>query len=100
MGDLNTKFGHVNLGLKNAMGRYGLGIRNENGDMFIDLCLNCNLVTGGSLFPHKDIHKITWVAPSQHTFNQIDHIVISKKWRRSIIDVHSYRELILLATII
>ena len=62
MGDLNAKIGNINLGLKNVMGRHGLGTRNENGDMFIDLCVNCNLVIGGSLFPHKDIHKITWVA--------------------------------------
>ena len=32
------------------MGRHGLGTRNENGDMFTDLCVNCNLVTGGSHF--------------------------------------------------
>ena len=62
MGDLNAKIGNINLGLKNVMGRHGLGTRNENGDMFIDLSVNCNLVIGGSLFPHKDIHKITWVA--------------------------------------
>ena len=52
--------------------------------------MNCNLVIGGSLFPHKDTHKITWVAPNQHTFNQIDHIAFSKKWKRSLLDVHSY----------
>jgi len=80
------------LGLKNVMGRHGLGTRNENRDMFIDLCVNYNLVIGVSLFPHKDIHKATWVAPNQRTFNQIDHIAISKKWRTSLLDVRSYRE--------
>jgi exonuclease III len=91
MGDLNAKIGNVNLGFKNVMSRHGLGTRNENGHMLIDLCVNCNLVIGGSLFPHKDIHKATWVAPNQRTFNQIDHTAISKKWRRSLLDVHSYR---------
>ena len=91
MGDLNAKIGEDNLGLKNVMGRHGMGVRNENGEMFIDLCMNYNLVIGGSLFPHKDIHKATWVAPNQRTFNQIDHVAISKKWRRSLLDVRSYR---------
>ena len=77
------------MGLKNVMDGHGLGTRNENGDMFIDLCVNYNLVIGGSLFPHKDIHKATWVVPNQRTFKQIDHIAISRKWR-SLLDVRSY----------
>jgi exonuclease III len=52
LGDLNAKIGDDNLDLKNVMGRHGLGTRNENGDMFIDLRVNYNLVIGGSLFPH------------------------------------------------
>jgi exonuclease III len=91
MGDLNAKIGEDNLDLKSVMGRHGMGARNENGEMFIDLCMNYNLVIDGSLFPHKNIHKATWVAPNQHTFNQIDHVVISKKWRGSLLDVRSYR---------
>ena len=59
--------------------------------MFIDLSMNYNSVIGGSLFPHKDIHKAACVAQNQRTFNQIDHIAISKKWRRSLLDVRSYR---------
>lgn len=83
MGDLNAKIGNVNLGLKKVMDRHGLGTRSENGGMFIDVCVNCNLVIGGSLFPHK----VTWRAPNQSSFNQTDHIAISKKRRRSLLDV-------------
>lgn len=90
-GDLNAKIGDDNLGLKKVMGRHDLGTRNENGEMFIDLCVNYNLVIGGSLFLHKDIHKATWVAPNQCTFNQTDHVAISKKWWRSLLDAPSYK---------
>ena len=69
------------------MGRHGLGKRNENGDIFIELCANYDLIIGGSLFPHKDIHKATWMAPNHSTFNKIDHMAISKKWKRSLLDV-------------
>jgi hypothetical protein len=91
MGDLNAKIGKENSGLKNVMDKHGPGARNENGDTFIDLCVNHNLIIGGSLLPHKDIHKATWVAPNQHSYNQTDHVAISKKWRRSLLDVRSYR---------
>jgi len=63
LGDLNVKIGDGNLGFKNVMDRHVLGTRNENGEIFIDLCVNYNLVIGGSLFLHTNIHKATWVAP-------------------------------------
>jgi hypothetical protein len=90
MGDFNAKIGDDNLGVKHVMGRYGLGNRNENGERLIDLCVHYEMIIGGSLFPHKDIHKATWMAPNHRTSNQIDHIAISKKWR-SLLDVRSYK---------
>jgi len=79
MGDFNAKIGDDNQGVKHVMGRNGLGNRNENGEIFIDLCANYEMIIGGSLFPHKDIQPATWVAPNHRTSNQIDHIAISKK---------------------
>nr|KAG5693184.1 hypothetical protein BaRGS_014074 [Batillaria attramentaria] len=49
------------------------------------------LVIGGSIFPHKHIHKATWRSPDHVTENQIDHICISRKFRRSWRDVRVMR---------
>nr|KAG5685972.1 hypothetical protein BaRGS_017411 [Batillaria attramentaria] len=49
------------------------------------------LVIGGSIFPHKRIHKATWRSPDHVTENQIDHICISQKFRRSWRDVRVMR---------
>ena len=56
---------------------------NENGEFFADFCAFNELVIGGSVYKHKDIHKVTWVSPDGRTKNQIDFISISRKWRRS-----------------
>ena len=64
---------------------------NENGDMFADLCSFNILIIGGSVFPHRMIHKVTWVSPDHRTENQIDHIFISQKFRRSMQDVRIHR---------
>ena len=73
------------------MGRHGEGEINANGELFVDMCAFNYMVIGGSIFPHKRTHKVTWVSPDHHTENQIYHICINKRFRRSVQDVRVYR---------
>nr|KAG5693732.1 hypothetical protein BaRGS_002115 [Batillaria attramentaria] len=91
MGDFNAKIGSDNTGYEDTMGTHGLGQMNENGERFADFCALSQLVMGGSIFPHKRIHKATWRSPDHVTENQIDHICISRKFRRSWRDVRVMR---------
>jgi endonuclease/exonuclease/phosphatase family metal-dependent hydrolase len=43
------------------------------------------------LYPRKDIHKGTWKIPGTNDINQIDHIIVSKRWATDIEDVRTYR---------
>ena len=65
---------------------------NNNGERLLEICQENNLVTGGSLFQHRDIHKITWKSPDGRTVSQIDHTFINQKWKRSLQDVKAWRE--------
>ena len=91
MGDFNAKIGMDNTGYEDIMGTHGLGQMNENGERFADLCALNQLVIGGSIFPHKHIHKATWISPNHVTENQIDNICICRKFRRSWQDVRVMR---------
>ncbi|VDO95979.1 unnamed protein product [Schistosoma margrebowiei] len=91
MGDLNAKVGIDNTGYEDIMGRHRLGERNENGERFANLCAFNKLVVGGTIFPHNRIHKATWISPDHTTENQIDHICINKKFRRTMEDVRTRR---------
>ncbi|KAK3795530.1 hypothetical protein RRG08_036857 [Elysia crispata] len=91
MGDANAKVGSDNISYEEVMGKQGLGVMNDNGERFADFCSLNDLVIGGTIFPHKDIHKATWVSPDGGTENQIDHICISRKFRRSLQDVRVFR---------
>ena len=87
MGDMNAKVGNDNTDYERSMGREGCGIMNENGERLLELCTTYDLVIGGTLFPHKDIHKLTWHSPNGRDRNQIDHFMINGTWRRSLCDV-------------
>ena len=91
IGDFNAKVGSNNTDFETIMGKHGLGEMNDNGEMFADFCSFNKLVIGGSVFPHKKAHKVTWVSPDNRTKNQIDHICISSKFRRSLMDARAKR---------
>ena len=90
-GDMNAKVGSDNTGREGIMGKHGLGNINDNGERFSEFCTNNSLVIGGTIFPHKTVHKQTWISPDTHTKNQIDHFTINKKWRSSLVDLRAYK---------
>lgn len=89
MGDLRSQVGNDNTGYERNMGKHGLGEMNDNGSCLADFCAENHLVLGGTVFPHKDCHKVTWVSPNRKYENQIDHFCINKKWRRTMEDVRN-----------
>jgi hypothetical protein len=93
MGDFNAKVGCNNEDFEHVMGKHGTGDCNENGELLIETCGNHGLMIGGTLFPHRECHKVTWMSPDpqDRTQNQIDHICISKNWRKSLLDVCNER---------
>ena len=67
MGNVNAKIGSYKRGYEQVMGRHGLGTMNENGELFADFCTRNSLVIGGSVFPHRCVHKATWRSPDHVT---------------------------------
>ena len=43
------------------------------------------------MFIHKACHKYTWFSNDHRTLAQLDHICISRRWIRSLLDVRVYR---------
>ena len=94
IGDLNAKVGSDNLAWKMTMGKHGVGNKNENGVRLLEFCTTNDLIIGGTLFEHQEKHKTTWHAKNKNKkcySNQIDHIMISGRWRRSLADVRAFR---------
>ena len=60
LGDLNSRPGNNNIGWDRVMGKHGIGTINDNGERLCHFCEENNMVIGGTLFQHRDIHKTTW----------------------------------------
>jgi hypothetical protein len=43
------------------------------------------------MFAHRNIHKYTWTSPDGKTHNQIDHILVDRRWHSRILDVRRFR---------
>ena len=69
MGDFNAKIGSDNIAYEEVMGQHGLGIMNDNGERLADLSALNKLALSGSVFPHRRIHKATWLSLDQSTEN-------------------------------
>ena len=77
MGDFYAKIGKEVEALEPAIGLESIhDVTAENGIRLVSLANANEMVVGGTLFAHKDIHKATWRSPDGRTENQIDHILI------------------------
>ncbi|KAL4084333.1 hypothetical protein QTP88_028157 [Uroleucon formosanum] len=53
--------------------------------------LNAKVVKS-TMFPHKNIYKGTWMSPDGRYVNQIDHILVSTRFKNCIQDIRTTRE--------
>ncbi|GFV34546.1 craniofacial development protein 2 [Trichonephila clavipes] len=91
IGDFNAKIGREPFISSNA-GLHSLHKEtNENGQRLWDFAESENLFIISTAFPHKEIHKYTWISPDGQTHNQIDHVLIDRRHWNNIMDIRSYR---------
>jgi endonuclease/exonuclease/phosphatase family metal-dependent hydrolase len=91
LGDFNTKIGQDEH-LKPTIGMNSLHKdSDDNGMRLISFAASVGMVVGSTMFPHKDIHKVTWKSPDGNTTNQIDHILIDIHHKSNLQDMRSYR---------
>jgi len=64
---------------------------NDNGFRLVKFVTSKNLVVKSTMFPHRNIHKYTWTFPDGKTHNQIDNVMIDRRWHSSVLDVRSFR---------
>ncbi|XP_063601940.1 craniofacial development protein 2-like [Penaeus indicus] len=83
MGDSNAKVGNERV--DNIVGPHGVGSRNERGEMLVDWAQTNNMIIGNTWFKQPPRSLWTWLSPDDHTRNQIDYILVNKRFRNSLL---------------
>ena len=90
LGDFNAKVGRENI-FKPTIGQESLlQDSNDNGVRIVNFATSKNLVVKSTMFPRQNIHKYTWTSPDGKTHNQIDHVLIDRRWHSSV-EVQRFR---------
>ncbi|KAL4113249.1 hypothetical protein QTP88_016908 [Uroleucon formosanum] len=91
IGDFNAKIGKETI-YKPTIGSESLHEEsNVNGYKLISFAGAKNMTLSSTCFPHKNIHKQTWISPCGYVRNQIDHIIVDSRIKSCIRDERSMR---------
>ncbi|GFN95634.1 endonuclease-reverse transcriptase [Plakobranchus ocellatus] len=88
MGDFNAKVGTEKVDY--IVGKHGLGIRNERGEKLIEWYQTNNIIVGNTWFQQPPRRKWTWKSPGDETRNQIDYMMISRRYRNALLLAKTY----------
>ena len=82
IGDWNAKVGSQET--PGVTGKFGLGVRNEAGQMLTEYYQENALDIANTLFQQHKRRLYTWTSPDGQHRNQIDYILCSQTWGSSI----------------
>ena len=89
-GDFNAQVSK-NLHLPQVKGRWSpRDVTSNNGYRLINFADKHKLFMASTAFRHKLSHLYTWLAPNGNSRSQIDHILISQRFRSSVRDVRAF----------
>jgi len=64
---------------------------NDNGVRQVKFATSKNLVVKSTMFPHGKFHKYTWTSPDGKNHNQIDRVLVDRRWHSILLDVRNCR---------
>ena len=88
MGDWNAVVGEGRDGME--VGSFGLGTRNDRGQMLVDFCKRKKLAVMNTWFMHEKRRRYTWRNPGDTARFQLDYVLVNTRYRNSVKDARSY----------
>lgn len=88
MGDWNAVVGEGRE--DGEVGEFGLGVRNERGQMLVDFCKRMKMVVTNTWFKHEKRRRYTWKRPGDTGRFQLDYILVKHRYRNSVKNSRAY----------
>ena len=88
MCDFNAKVGKRRF--EHFVRSHGLGKRNDRGDRLIQFCESKDLCIANTFFQQPARRTYTWKSPGDIVRNQIDFILISHRFKNSIVQCRTH----------
>ncbi|GFS27966.1 endonuclease-reverse transcriptase [Elysia marginata] len=85
MGDFNANVGE-GLEHESGSGPFGLGERNERGEMSACFCQANGMTITNTCFKQHPKRRYTWIQPGDRARNQIDYILITNEWKTTVLN--------------
>jgi hypothetical protein len=84
--DFNAKAGREDIIKSPIRNESSHEISNDYGIRVVDSASLRNLIVKSTMFLYCNIHKYTWASPDRKTHNQIDQVLIDKRWHLNTVD--------------
>jgi endonuclease/exonuclease/phosphatase family metal-dependent hydrolase len=91
LGDFNAKVGREDIFKPTIVNESLHAISNDNGVRVVNFLPSKNHTVKSTMFPHPNIHKLTWTSTDGKTHNRIDHTFTDRRRHSSILNVRSFR---------
>src|SRR3989442_914724 len=82
MGDFNAIVGERSD--EKVIGKYGLGKRNDRGEMLSSFCKKNQLVVTNTWFQQEKRRRYTWKSPGDKARYQLDYILVRQRYRNGV----------------
>ncbi|CAI9717764.1 Hypothetical predicted protein [Octopus vulgaris] len=77
--DWNARTGPTDDTTRHILGRYGLGVRCDNGERLVSFADANRLIVTNTRFQHPPCHLVTWQSNDGRTANHIDYILVRSR---------------------
>ena len=81
LGDFNAVTGTERAGYEICVGPHGSGTRNDNSSFLLNFARSRRLRIAGSWYQRPALHRWTWYSNAGGVAKEIDHILVSTRWR-------------------
>ena len=83
-GDLNGHVGEGNTGEEVFVGRFGLGVRNAEGNRIVEFAQKMEMAIVNTFFEKRKEHKITYKSGGRES--QIDYMLCTRRSLKAVMD--------------